>query len=378
MDLALIALSARPLAASAARAGFAALSLDLSADLDTCAQVVRCVKVHKKNGFAFDPDDLIQALTSLAPEGLPVVLGGGLEHDPALMMRIARRNPILGNMPETIRILKDPLALSGLCTHFGIPFPPVALDAPAPGAFAGHKVVEKLVGGAGGTHIRRRAADDLSPPAPDHFLQAEVEGNSYSLLVLSNGTSGLVVGASRQWRADDDAHPFRYGGAVGPVALPEAFADAMREAALRLSIACGLVGLISLDFMVTDDSWYLVEVNPQLSAMLDIFDVDPLPPLLGLHIAACGGRLPDGLPSPSEIHAAGILYAPFDVVIPPAIWPDHVADRPAAGATILKGAPICTVKTASHSVEAAMETLDHHTVALKRHLGLVPAANVPS
>ncbi len=376
MDLALIALSARPLAASAARAGFAALSLDLFADLDTCSQAARCVKVHKKNGFAFDPDDLIQALSSLAPAGLPVVFGGGLEHDPALMMRIAKRNPILGNTPETIRILKDPLALSGICTHFGIPFPPVSMEAPKPETFAGHKVVEKVVGGAGGTHIRRRAADDLSPPAPDHFLQAEVVGDPYSLLLLSNGTSALVVGASRQWRADDEAHPFRYGGAVGPVTLPAAFADAMREAATRLCIACGLVGLISLDYIVTKDGWFLVEVNPRLSAMLDIFDVDPMPPLMGLHIAACGGRMPDGLPTPSEIHAAGILYAPFDVVIPPAIWPDHVADRPAAGATLPKGAPICTVKTSAHSVEAAMAALDEHMAALKQHLGLVPATAV--
>ncbi|OYX13738.1 MAG: hypothetical protein B7Z15_06245, partial [Rhizobiales bacterium 32-66-8] len=117
MDLAVIALSARPLAASAARAGFAILALDLLADLDTCSHAARCVRVHKRNGFSFDGDDLIQALEALSPPGLPVVLGSGFEGDTPLMTRIAARNPILGNMAETVRVMKDPLALQALCGH---------------------------------------------------------------------------------------------------------------------------------------------------------------------------------------------------------------------------------------------------------------------
>ncbi|QRG05065.1 ATP-grasp domain-containing protein [Xanthobacter dioxanivorans] len=357
MDLALIALSARPLAASAARAGFAALSLDLFADLDTCAHAARCVRVHKKNGCSFDGDDLVQALATLAPEGLPVVLGGGLEGDPDLMARIAERNPILGNAPATVRVLKDPVALAALCGHLHIPFPAVSLDGNTAATFGGAPVLEKKIGGAGGGHIRRRGAGDVSPPAPGHYLQAEVDGTSMSLLLLANGTAALVVGTSRQWHAQDAEHPFRYGGAAGPVALPPAFAADMHEAALKIARACGLVGLISLDFVVAADRWFLVEVNPRLGATLDIFDVDPLPPLLGLHLAACGGRLPSGLPSPSEAHAAEVIYADRDIVVPVSPWPDHVADRPPAGALVAKGAPLCTVRASGPTVEIAEQRL---------------------
>ena len=370
MDIALIALSARPLAASAARAGFAALSFDLFADLDTCAHTARCVRVHRKNGCAFDPDDLVQALRSLAPPGLPVVLGGGLEDDPALMMRIAERNPILGNAPETVRVLKDPLALSALCAHLGIPHPAVTLEAPAPDLLSGASVLEKKIGGAGGAHIRRRAAGDLSPPPPGHFLQREEEGQSVSLLLLANGTGARIVGASRQWRADDAEHPFRYGGAAGPITLPEPFGAAMRQGALNVALACGLVGLVSMDFVVSDHGWFLVEVNPRLGATLDIFDVDPMPPLLGLHLAACGGRLPDGLPMPSEAHAAGVIYADEDMVVPREIWPDHVADRPPAGAAVAKGSPLCTVRATGPTVEIAEARMRERTQALRRELGL--------
>lgn len=373
MDIALIALSARPLAASAARAGFAALSFDLFADLDTCAHTARCVRVHKKNGFAFDGDDLIKALRSLAPAGLPVVLGGGLEDDPALMMRIAERNPILGNAPETVRVLKDPLALAALCAHLAIPFPAVALDADAAQALGGAPVLEKKIGGAGGAHIRRRAIGDLSPPAPGHYLQREVEGASLSVLLLANGSSARLIGASRQWRAQDEEHPFRYGGAAGPVKLPEPFAAHMGQGALNIALACGLVGLVSMDFVVGPDGWFLVEVNPRLGATLDIFDVDPMPPLLGLHLAACGGRLPDTLPIPSEAHAAGVIYAGQDMVVPKDAWPDFVADRPPAGAAVAKGAPLCTVRATGPTADIAEARMRERTQALLADFGLEPA-----
>ncbi|MEP9356775.1 ATP-grasp domain-containing protein [Xanthobacter sp. KR7-65] len=374
MDIALIALSARPLAASAARAGFAALSFDLFADLDTCAHTARCVRVHKKNGSAFDGDDLIQALHSLAPAGLPVVLGGGLEDDPQLMARIAERNPILGNAPQTVQVLKDPLALAALCAHLHIPFPEVAVDAAAAAALGAGAVLEKKIGGAGGAHIRRRPAGDLSPPSAGHYLQREVEGDSLSVLLLANGSAARLIGASRQWRAKDAEHPFRYGGAAGPVALPEPFGAAMCQGALNIALACGLVGLISMDFVVGPDGWFLVEVNPRLGATLDIFDVDPMPPLLGLHLAACGGRLPESLPIPSEAHAAGVVYAGRDLVVPKDAWPDYVADRPPAGAAVMRGAPLCTVRATGPTAEIAEARMRERTHALLRDLGLDPVA----
>ncbi|MFG1230480.1 ATP-grasp domain-containing protein [Xanthobacter wiegelii] len=370
MDIALIAISARPLAASAARAGFAALSFDLFADLDTCAHTARCVRVHKKNGCAFDGDDLIQALHSLAPTGLPVVLGGGLEDDTALMTRIAERNPILGNAPAIVRVLKDPIALAALAAHLGIPFPSATLEAPTPDTFGDAPVLEKKIGGAGGAHIRRRAPGDLSPPAPGHYLQREVDGQSLSLLLLSNGSAARVIGASRQWHAQDEEHPFRYGGATGPVALPEPFAGEMLKAAISVSLACGLVGLVSLDFVVNADGWFMVEVNPRPGATLDIFDTDPLPPLLGLHLAACGGKLPEMLPAPAQAHAAGVIYAAHDMVVPQDAWPDFVADRPPAGASVLKGAPLCTVRATGPTPEVAEARMRERTQALLRDFGL--------
>jgi len=372
MDLAVIALSARPLAASAARAGFATLALDLLADLDTCSHAARCVRVHKRNGFSFDGDDLIQALEALSPPGLPVVLGSGFEGDTPLMSRIASRNPILGNMAETVRVMKDPLALQALCGHLRIPFPGATLGAPE-GDFLSGPLLEKKIGGAGGGHIRRRAPGDTRPPEDGHYLQREVSGAAYAVMLLSNGSEALIVGASQQWTDGDEAHPFRYGGAAGPVRLPTRHDATIRKAAQNLVTACGLVGLVSIDIMVDGDRWWLLEVNPRPGGSLEIFDVGEMPPLLGLHLAACGGKLPRSLPSPSGVMAIGVLYAGAQVMIPEGDWPAKVQDRSAPGTVFPAGMPICTARGIGRTVEAARSEVTLALARMRQHLGLPPA-----
>lgn len=371
MDIAVIALSARPLAASAARAGLAALALDLFADLDTCAHAARCVRVHKKGGLAFDGDDLVQALASLSPPGLPVVIGSGFEQDTALMQRIAERNPILGNMAQMVRVLKDPLALAALCGHLRIPFPAVTLEAPK-GDLAQQPLVEKRIGGLGGRHVGLRAAGDLSPPPEGSYLQQFVEGETYSLVVLANGSEVRVVGALRQWTAPTAERPFRYGGTAGPVSLPGSGA-AVLEAAGRIAAACGLVGLVSLDFIVGPKGWWLLSVDARPSGTLDILDVAPLPPLFALHLAACGGKLPERLPAPPAITATGLLYADADVMIPPAEWPEGTHDRNAAGTLIPAGGIICSARGEGATFEAARAAVAARLQAVRQRLGM-PAA----
>lgn len=369
MDLAVIALSARPLIASAARAGLSALSFDLFAELDTCAKAARCVRVHRNNGHGFDGDDLIQGLAHLAPSGLPVVLGSGLEDDPSLMARIAERNPILGNTADTVRVVKDPIALSALCATLKIPFPQVTLEAPD-AAFAVGPALDKRIGGCGGGHISRRAAGDQSPPAPGRYLQREVTGQPYSLMLLANGSDARVVGVSRQWHAPGPAHPFRYGGSVGPVDLPGIHDAAIRTAATRLTLACGLVGLVSVDVIVDQDRWWLIEVNPRLSAALDLFDVDPMPPLLALHLAACGGRLPGTLPLPPGRRAVAVLHAPGDILVPERAWPAYAVDRPAPGTAIRAGAPICSVRASGATLQATQDQLQQRLAEVRGVVGL--------
>ncbi len=368
MDLALIALSARPLATSAARAGLSTLALDLRETMDLppggkCPQSHVHVPAQARSASgeapAFDAATLPAALASHVPAGIPFIPGEGLDVMPEVLAQIAARNPILGNTPTTVRVLKDPLALEALCGHLRIPFPTVSLTAPNAETFAGASVLEKRIGSSGGRSVRRRPAEDLSAPAPGHYLQREVTGQTFSLLLLANGQACITLGVSRHFAAgtEDAATPFRQDGRIGPVALPEALRAAITTGAQNIALACGLVGLVSVRVIITNEGWFVLGVTPHPDASVDLFDTDPLPPLLALHLAACGGRMPPGLPAPTQVRAIASLYAGQNLTMPALASSATVLDAPRPGTPVAAGDLVATVHVKATSAMQAEVTL---------------------
>jgi hypothetical protein len=107
----------------------------------------------------------------------------------------------------------------------------------------------------------------------------------------------------------------------------------------------GLVGLNSIDLMVDDDGeFHLLEVNPRPGASLDIFDGEGSQALFGRHVAACEGRFSPGWHKPFQASAMSVVYAESLIQVPGDIsYPAWLADRPAPGARIEPGEPVCTV-----------------------------------
>ncbi|MGQ3675578.1 ATP-grasp domain-containing protein [Xanthobacter sp. TB0139] len=354
MDLAIVSLSARPLVASAARAGLSALALDLYGRPDLCRKAGKAVQVPSRpqagaNGLpGFDGPALLDALATHAPAGMPVILGEGLDAEPELLAHIAARNPILGNTPTTVQVLKDPMALEALCGHLRIPFPAICTEAPVPEFFT-RPVLEKRIGGSGGLLVRLRAADDHGAPAPGFYLQREVEGRPYALLLLANGREVVELGVARLWQAGEEtAHSFRHNAMTGPVELPAALQPAISAGARNIALACGLVGLVRVDVMANDSGWHVLNVTPHPDASLDLLDTESQPALLGLHLAACGGRLPARHPTLSQVRALARLRAPRRMTMPEAFLHPHfpanaVHDLAPAGAMLEEGALIASL-----------------------------------
>jgi predicted ATP-grasp superfamily ATP-dependent carboligase len=98
--------------------------------------------------------------------------------------------------------------------------------------------------------------------------------------------------------------------------------------------ALGLVGLVSFDFLLTDEIAYLLEANPRPSATIDVFD-DAQGSLFCAHLAACRGEMAE-LPPQKGARAAAILYADAAALpIGAPDWPAWSADRPRPGVRIL-------------------------------------------
>ncbi|MCE7028162.1 ATP-grasp domain-containing protein [Jiella avicenniae] len=354
------AFSARQIAASAQLAGIDALAVDFFGDLDLRdhARKSEVLRGHYPDGFS--GDDLLAALENLAAgeEPLGFVYGAGFEDRPELLDAIAERWPILGTDPATARRLKDPEAFAAICRDAGIAHPEIRRTRPDDPA----GWLSKKVGGSGGSHVVRGGA----PPSPDRYYQRFVAGERISMAFVAAGSRYACLGYSRQWTDPSPAEPFRYGGAVGPVAVAADADAAMRRDVAGILARLPLTGLCSADFVLREDAPVLLEVNVRPGATLDVFD-DPARPLIALHLAAVRGELPSPrVETSGEIRASGLAWADRPLGAPAGFqWPDWARDRSHPPIRFAVGEPICTVVAAGESAEAA-ERLFH---ARTRHIG---------
>jgi uncharacterized protein len=343
------AASGRALAAAARRAGYRPLVVDFFADADTreiCAES-RPVEGGIETGFT--EQNLIPALEEIAEGEAPngVVYGAGFEDRPGLLDSLAQRFTLLGNPPDVVRQVKDPVRLAEACAALEIPHPEIREKRPAKHC----DWLVKSAGGSGGTHVAPASAA-LAHDAAIYF-QRRVEGEPVSIQFVADGTHTLVVGSSRQWAAPAPGQPFRFGGVLRPAVLSPEMDRHLRHATAAVSAECGLRGLNTIDFLVNDSSFTLLEINPRPGAALDIFE-DETGALFRAHINACFGLLPDDPLGFAGSSAAAIAYTGHAIAsMPDFEWPEWTADRQTAGSALRAHDPICTVKAKADEPSSA-------------------------
>jgi len=349
----LVALSARALAVAARRAGRRALVADLFGDTDTRASAEASLVVAGDFDTGFDAGALLAAAERLAPASSPrragLVYGSGLESRTDLMAQLAVGRRLFGNAPEVVARTKNPRAFFALLERLGLPYPEISY-VPPPDA-AGWLM--KRIGGSGGGHV---APARTGATTGDCYFQRRIVGLPVGVSFLANGRNALLLGVSEQWSTPNS---FCFGGLLQPAAISGRVAAALPAVLEALTRELGLVGLNSLDLIIDGDGFHILEVNPRPGANLDIFDRGDL---FGLHVAACDGRLPTRWAPPAQATAMAVLYAERPLRVPRrASWPDWVADRPAPGARIEGGAPICTVLAAAPSRAAVRAAIAART-----------------
>jgi uncharacterized protein len=332
------AISGRALAVSARRGGYLPLVADFFGDQDTLAAAQAYAPLGGGVLRGFREDELIEALEGLAARHAPigVVCGTGFEDRPQLLARLAQRWRLLGNSADTVEMVKDPEVFAALCRDYDIAHPPVSLSPPL--TRAGWLV--KRRGGSGGIHVTAALDNERREGI---YYQPHVPGTPVSVLLMANGISAIVIGFSDQWASPASHQPFRYGGATRPADLAPDVAERLSEAACRVAAALSLTGLNSADFIVNDDDFWMLEINPRPGATIDIFEPEE-GSLFSLHVAACAGKLSEGAPRLGGAKASAISYAERNVITPARFeWPDWSADRPNPGIVIKAGEPLCTV-----------------------------------
>lgn len=349
----IVGLSGRQLAVSAARAGYAPVVLDAFGDLDTRAAACTVIRVPLDRHWRFRRRALLTAARAMADRSVPLVWTSGLDGAPGLLDRLADGREILGNAGAFVRRVKDPMVFADACRSLGIPHPETTRSVPA----APEGWLVKRRGGSGGMHVRPMRARDGG--APRRYFQRLAAGTPVSALVLGDGQRATTLACSAQWADPVGYAPFRYAGAVAPVAVP-----ALPAMAERLVAHFGLKGLVSVDALLDGPDVTVLEINPRPGAALDAYERAFGVELFSRHVAACRGHVIEPLPAPCCVAASLVVYAPDRVMVPPHFrWPAWAADR-GAGVAIPAGHPVCTVNAEAADVETAVKLVNSRAAAV--------------
>ncbi len=351
------AASARALAQAARRAGYRPLGADFFDDADTRELCAENRLVEGGLGTGFTEGNLIPALELLSAHAAPcgLVYGAGFEDRADLLEALARRWTLFGNTPGAVRHAKDPFRLAALCETLDIPHPEISARLPSDSQ---HWLV-KSAGGSGGTHVVPAA--DFCAEGEGLYFQRKAAGEPISVQFLADGRRARVIGLSRQWAAPVPGAPFRFGGIMRPANLPPRMEKKLRQAAEAVTEACGLRGLNSIDFLVDESAYTLIEINPRPGAALDIFE-DRKGSLFQAHLEACAGCLPGYPLEFTGAAAAAIAYVPEYVAsLPDFDWPGWSADRQKAASELQAHDPLCTIKARADKPVRARALADART-----------------
>jgi len=309
----------------------------------------------------FNADALLHAISAINTSGFQgFVYGSGFEAQPALLQKIAAILPVLGNSAATVQAVKTAAVFFAVLRQCQIPFPAV-IDNLAQ-MQPGQTYLKKFAAGCGGSHISYATPADDQLKTNDYYQQ-QLSGRAVSLLFIATHHGLEVVGFNEQWLCPATLTPFRYGGAVSHIALAPQIKQQLISAAQQLISAFALIGLNSLDAIVHDDLAYVLEINPRLSATVDLYQHENL---LQRHVQACQQasycsidlQANGSVLQSSTAHA--IVYAHTAMTISSAVdWPEWAADIPtiiAGGVLVVAaGDPVCSVVAMSDNAESSKQ-----------------------
>lgn len=357
-----VAHSGRMAAQIAHQAGVKVLVIDCFADCDTQAVAAAFIQIPSLALAALQPAvEYFIARFAVTD----VLYGSGFESYPESFDYLHNRLRLLGNPPETFKKLADKPAFFGLLDNLGIPYPLTQFLPPA----TPEGWLVKPLQGQGGVGISCYRAGHQQQ-AGEYYQQWQ-KGTAHSVLFLADGQDFCVVGFNRQWTVALDAdQAFVFAGVCTVADMPPEQQMQVVGWLARLVPALSLQGLNSVDFMRDGGQIYLLEINPRLSASLQLYRGD----WLAHQINALHGVLPTVIVQRTDYAAYQIIYADEDVQVPdPFCWPEQCCDVPCAGALIRKGHPICSIIAHHTNAGLLMQTLDsiqHNLLKGLYHYGI--------
>jgi uncharacterized protein len=360
--LIIAAIASRAYVQAAVEAGFVVVAIDAFVDVDTQCYAKQCYQVNVVDN-RLDKNQLLNVLDGLdLQQFVGFCYGAGFEQTPVVLTEISKRIPLLGNTAKAVAQCKA-MCFFKQCDDLNIPHPPVRTKHPVhSGGW-----IQKEIGGSGGGHVKP-LSDVVVAQADNIYYQKFQEGKPISCLFLAGDDEVQVIGFNEQWLEVNAVEPFRYGGAVSNVEISELAKMRFKIYVSKLSQAIGLVGLNSCDAICHGDDVYILEINPRLSATIDLY-APKYGDLMAAHVAACQNNFDTDLLQLNSVHetskAHQVIYAKQDgFVIQDIIWPSWVSDKPKAGSYFAMGLPVCTVTAEAETSSLAKDLAQERAITI--------------
>ena len=358
-----VADSGRQAAGQARYARMPMIVVDRFADEDTRASAWRTHRMER-NDSSEAPEWADRYGKTL--RRLSFMAGGGLESSMDMIDDLSARGEWLGSPPSAWHTTGDPFRLRHILRSIGVAMPPIS-RAPQRGDW-----LAKRPDSRGGLYVRDHAG---GAPDPGWYLQRRVRGQSWSVIFLADGRQACCMGFNRLLPSPFGNGDYRYAGAI-------AGCDRRLPAAIRIQVVAILDGLVrrldlrgvcGMDFIVdATGKWFVLEVNPRWVATAALYGKA----VFAAHVNACRGQLPADWPASAGTRAMMVYYAARNGTI--GTLPHWCSDRPAPGARIIAGAPLCTLSAQASTMSAAWKLLRERAAQIdacvrdeaQRHQGL--------
>ncbi len=273
-----IGYSVRHIVCSGSRAGYEMYAADAFGDVDT----MRCAKRYSPlNPLQLHAD--VKFLKGEINEVDDIIIGSGLERADFGFLTVENRRRILGNAPELMKEVSNKAWLSSRLDDFGIPHPLTytgreIVEGEEKAKHFHYPVVAKPAYGGGGTaNFFCRDEKELirwAKQLPDFLFQEYIKGKHASVSLISSKREAISVSVNEQLIGLDSLDapgPFVYCGNVSPFVTK--FSERLCEIAEELTNELGLVGSNGVDFVVTDEELFVIEVNPRFQGSLDTVEL---------------------------------------------------------------------------------------------------------
>jgi predicted ATP-grasp superfamily ATP-dependent carboligase len=339
----------RPFMENASRYGYTVTAIDGFNDWDSPSfgKVLGA-----KDGKAAEGHDFFRRYAEFGD--VPVIFCSPVEFFADVLVEASVATTVFNASMSAISKCRDIEFLKNSCVD-GIKFPVSGFFPPRP------NIIKKFnsVGGAG-------VREDDGILLPGEYRQQLIDGISIGAVFYTSWGKTTLCGTTRHINEG-----YKFAGCVYPSGIAEKFYAPIEKFGKKIGAETGLAGWWGADFIITNESAWILEVNPRFTASLELIGKAHGIDIVEKQIRAFS---PDichiEIGKNSKYFGRLIVYAKESVVFKnPAKWFEAgMRDIPHDGELVQKGAPVLSIYADGNGYDECNKNLLSKKMELEKEL----------